>query len=147
VNKPNCFACLFALIFVTWPHPRVGAAPRCYPTERFKVLDDQWVRDTLTNLVWQRQASATTMTWTAAKIYCSSAGLRLPTVKELFSIVDFVVSPPHIDKKAFPSTPAESFWTSSPDAGYCGAAWVVQFDYGLWSNTQESATYRVRCVR
>ena len=41
MNKPNCFACLFALIFVTWPHPRVGAAPRCYPTERFKVLDAQ----------------------------------------------------------------------------------------------------------
>jgi hypothetical protein len=147
VRQTKYLACLFALALVAGPEPRAGAAPRCYPTERFKVIDDQWVRDTLTNLVWQRQASAATMTWTAAKTYCADAGRRLPTVKELFSLVDLTVAQPHIDQKAFPNTPAEPFWTSSPRAGYCDAGWSVDFHDGLWFVNHESITYRVRCVR
>jgi hypothetical protein len=147
VKQTKYVACLVALAVVVWPHPRAGAAARCYPAERFKTLDDQWVRDTLTKLVWQRQASATTMTWTAAKSYCTSAGLRLPTVKELFSLVDLTVAQPHIDSKAFPNTPAEAFWTSSPAAGYCDAAWSVDFHDGRWFVNQDPVTYRVRCVR
>jgi hypothetical protein len=146
VMKTKYLACAFALVLVAWLHVRAGAAPRCYPTERFNVIDDQWVRDTLTNLVWQRQASATTMTWAAARTYCANAGLRLPTLKELFSIVDLTVARPRIDQKAFPNTPAEWFWTSSPRVDYCDVAWFVDFDDGLWLSTNESATARVRCV-
>ena len=53
------------------------------------VLSGGLVGDTLTNLVWQRQASTTTMTRAAAQTYCSSAGsdFRLPTLKELLSLV------------------------------------------------------------
>jgi Protein of unknown function (DUF1566) len=123
---------------------------RCYPTSRFVVLDGGLVRDTLTRLVWQRQASATTMTWADAQTYCSSAGFRLPTVKELRSIVDFRVAEPGpvIDQVAFPGTPVESFWASSPCAG--GLApymWSIFFRSGYTGGSGPGSKNGVRCVR
>jgi hypothetical protein len=149
MKKTTWLAGALALAVVAWPHGRTGAALRCYPTERFKVLDDQSVRDTLTKLVWQRQASATSMNWADAKTYCANAGLRLPTVKELLSIVDLTVpSPgPTIDQKAFPSTPASYFWTSSPYAGSSGDAWGVYFFNGYSGYVGVGNSDRVRCVR
>jgi len=93
---------------------------RCYPTARFSVLDGGLVRDTLTGLVWQQQGSATAMNWADAKNYCSSLvsggpGFRLPTLKELDSLVDpTVASGATLDKTAFPSTGTKLYWTSSP---------------------------------
>jgi hypothetical protein len=45
---------------------------RCYPTSRFVVLDGGFAHHTLTNLVWQQEASGTTMSWADAQTYCSS---------------------------------------------------------------------------
>jgi hypothetical protein len=94
---------------------------RCYPTSRFVVLDGGLVRDTLTRLEWQQQGSSTTMSWADAQIYCSSliSGFRLPTLKELDSLVDptaAAASGPTIDK-AFPDTGGAEYWTSSPYVG------------------------------
>jgi hypothetical protein len=106
------------------------------------------VLDTLTQLVWQQQASSTTMTWADAKIYCSSSGFRLPTVKELFSLVDLTVtSGAMINQTAFPGTPAESFWTSSPYGGSSSLAWGVNFVNGFSGYGGVGYNLRVRCVR
>ena len=126
---------------------------RCYPTSRF-VVSGRLVTDTLTGLVWQQQAS-TDMTWTAAQSYCSAAGsgFRLSTLKELESIVDLTAtSAPTINRTAFPNTPVDWYWTSSPytaaDDGY-GYAWYVYFSDGVPSSSSEGSgtTNRVRCVR
>ena len=114
---------------------------RCYPTSRFVVgsgSSSGLVTDTLTNLVWQQQKSATRMTWTDAQTYCPS-GFRLPTVKELESIVDLTVNSggpsnrPAINQSAFP-IPADIFWTSSASASnmppYVTLAWSVDFSSG-----------------
>ena len=123
---------------------------RCYPINRFAVLDGGLVRDTLTSLVWQQQAS-TTMTWEAAQSYCSSAGsgFRLPAAKELISLVDLTVtSGATINQAAFPNAPAETFWTSSPNVGSSGYPWHVQFGYGGYSDGYDIGdASRVRCVR
>jgi len=122
----------------------------CYPSSRFVVLSGGLVQDTLTNLVWQQQASATTMTWTAAQTYCSNAGsgFRLPTLKELLSIVDLTVaSPGPTINPAFPNTPAEAFWTSSPYAESSGWAWFVDFLDGSSGGNPVGHLFRMRCVR
>jgi hypothetical protein len=78
------------------------------PLSRFVVVSGGLVQDTLTSLVWQQQPSTTTMSLADAQTYCSSAGsgFRLPTLKELLSIVDLTVtSGPPIDQTAFPNTP------------------------------------------
>jgi hypothetical protein len=86
------------------------------------------------------------MNWADAKTYCSSVGLRLPTVKELDSLVDLTVtSGATIDPTAFPNTPAESFWTSSPYFGSPSNAWGVDFSSGLYGSG--AGVDYVRCVR
>jgi hypothetical protein len=123
------------------------------------------VQDTLTQLVWQQDGSGTragcsgtdnlTCTWAEAKAFCGAlslgglSGWRLPTYKELISIVDFAVASPGstINQTAFPNTPAEYFWTSSPYAGLSGFAWIVSFGKGYPATIDGGLVSRVRCVR
>jgi hypothetical protein len=93
------------------------------------------VTDASTGLVWQ-QVPAPAMTWSAAKASCTTAGagFRLPSLKELQSIVDYGMAytgpGPAIDQTAFPATPVGAYWTSSPFSGSDSAAWMVRFSYG-----------------
>jgi hypothetical protein len=110
------------------------------------------VYDTKTKLTWQQAVPSTTYTWTGAKAYCAGlnlggTGWRLPTVKELQTIVDDSRTSPSIDTAAFPSTPADYFWSSSPLAGSSSGAWGVGFGYGYTSSFVVSDTSLVRCVR
>jgi hypothetical protein len=68
-------------------------------------------------------------------------------VAELLTIVDATRSNPAIDPVAFPSTPAQYFWSSSPYVASGGAGWYVYFDYGYSNGAATSSTNRVRCVR
>jgi len=126
--------------------------------------DGLTVTDTITGLMWQRDGSGTRQatgcdgtrcTWGGAKNYCAGlnlgglSGWRLPAVMELRTIVDFTVtSGARIDATAFPGTPADRFWTSSPYAGSSGYAWYVNFNYGYSYDVDVVGHYnRVRCVR
>jgi hypothetical protein len=137
---------LFALIAFPFAAPR--AAQRCYPTARFAVLGGGLVRDTLTKLVWQQQASPATMNSADAANYCSSSGFRLPTVKELRSLVDHTVtSGPTIDQVAFAGTPASAFWTSSRYVSSSSNVWGVHFGDGTSTDLGAGDLHWVRCVR
>ena len=99
---------------------------RCYPTSRF-LASGGLVTDTLTKLVWQEETSTPDITQTDAPAYCSAAGpgFRLPTLKELDSLVDFTATtPPSINQTAFPNTPVGLCWTSSPYVLSSGDAWA-----------------------
>ena len=100
------------------------------------------------------------MYWSDANAYCSSAGagFRLPTIKELMSIVDLTVtSGPRINQTAFPITPPEDFWTSSTSADIPRWAWAVMFSVGYSheiamdrdASTSQTVDFssRARCVR
>ncbi len=114
------------------------------------------VYDTKTKLTWQQAVPSTTYTWANAKAYCSGlslagTGWRLPTVKELHTIVDESrpnpMTNPWIDPNAFPSTPSDYFWSSSPLAGSSPYAWVIDFSCGDSNGSGVTYTYNVRCVR
>jgi Protein of unknown function (DUF1566) len=110
------------------------------------------VYDTKTKLTWQQAVAPGTYTWAGAKAYCAGlslngTGWRLPTCKELQTIVDDSWSNPSIDATAFPSTPASRFWSSSPLAGSSSNAWYVGFNVGYASYSGVSSTVNVRCVR
>ena len=149
MKQAICLACALAPALALWPLARTDAAPRCYPTNRFVVLAGGLVSDRLTNLVWQQQASTATMSWSEAMSYCTAAGFRLPTVKELRSIVDYSVPPPGptINPKAFPNTPAEEFWTSTENRGFPDYSWFVSFKDGLVNSNGTINALRARCVR
>jgi len=114
------------------------------------------VYDTKTKLTWQRSVAPGLYSWSAAKTYCAGVGAtlggtgwRLPTIKELPTLVDFALTTgARIDPNAFPSTPAAGFWSSSLLASSSASAWFVDFGggstpYGFGINGNAN----VRCVR
>ena len=125
-------------------------------------VDGTEVTDSKTGLIWQRcsagqswSAGTSTCTGTAATYTHEAAlsfaktqtGWRLPNVKELSSITDKSRNNPAIDVTAFPATPANWFWTSTPYAGGASDTWGVYFSNGLVNNLSRSSTYLVRLVR
>jgi hypothetical protein len=110
------------------------------------------VFDTKTKLTWQQSVPAATYAWAVAKTYCQTlnlagTGWRLPTRKELQTIVDYSQSNPSIDPTAFPATPVAAFWSSSPLAGSPPNAWFVLFSDGNMNTNVMSSSFDVRCVR
>jgi hypothetical protein len=111
------------------------------------------VRDKVTNLMWQQDVDSNNYTQSLPAAYCATLALagycdwRLPTRIELVSIVDTTSSGPSIEAEAFPNTPSQAFWTSSPSAHNTGEAWYVDFSTGGVAYNVTSSTLMVRCVR
>ena len=126
------------------------------PVGRYSIADGI-VYDTKTTLGWQRTVSTTPYSWADAKAYCArvgqsalpeGAGWRLPTVKELQTLIDRSQrSAPSIDQSAFPETPPAFFWSSTLLAGSLSYVWSVNFASGGTGNLDESEANYVRCVR
>ena len=162
-----CAACILPDVQAGEPHGAAGS--RALRGCETYVCDEQIVRDPRSGLSWQRvlpevydgcaggylqraDAPGSGCTWEEAKRYCSqlgvaSGGWRLPTKDELLTIADMTRSGPSIDVEAFPGTPSEYFWSSSPYEGQSGNAWDVYFLSGYSYFSSVTAAYRVRCVR
>jgi len=104
---------------------------------RFAIRDGM-VRDSTTGLIWsQSNASAERLSWQDAQAACAALRLgghsdwRLPSIRELLSLVDYERHEPAIDTDAFKCTPSW-YWTSTPLHSSPGVfAWFVFFGYGL----------------
>ena len=111
------------------------------------------VYDVKTKLTWQRTHPTTLYNLSDAKTYCvglslGGTGWRLPTTKELQTIVDYSqATPPTIDRTAFPGTFSDHFWSSTANMGAPFNGWSVTFYFGGTSSEILSATHYVRCVR
>ena len=114
------------------------------------------VTDPRTGLVWQRTASADTFTWAEALATCEAlvhdgaSDWRLPSYKELWSIISFDYVSPAVDPLAFPQTAPDLFWSSTPNRNFATQAYVVSFKDGsipLGISPVMTEKHRVRCVR
>jgi Protein of unknown function (DUF1566) len=131
--------------------PHRDATPPC----RYSISNGQ-VYDSYTRLTWSQSVAAGTYSWAEAKAYCPTStvngvgGWRLPTEKELLTIVDTRQYRPSIDLATFPGTPEEAFWSSTPLAGTGDGEppWNVRLLGGSSdiSLPATSSAY-VRCVR
>jgi len=132
-----------------------GQFPDWAPTpssSAFTANGDGTVTDSRSALVWQQAVDPGLYDQDGAKNFCvefplAGGGWRLPTKAELESIVEFDVWGPAIDSVAFPSTPTNYFWTSSPHAADRSAGWVVLFSTSQSSLRPATGVYLVRCVR
>ena len=75
-------------------------------------------------------------------------GWRLPTQKELFSIVDFSVPGPtaNINATFFPNTVSDAYWLSDDWSANSNLAWFENFYNGISSAKTKLSTGYVRCV-
>jgi len=110
------------------------------------------VDDPATGLHWQQAGLQTNYAWDAALNYCTNlnlqgTGWRLPTVKELHTLVDETRDNPAADALAFPGIAASYYWTSSQPKNFVNLAWAVGFDHGLDVFRGSTSTAYVRCVR
>jgi len=123
------------------------------PPGRF-VATNGTVADTLTTLEWQQVDDDAYRTQDVARTYCNgltlggSSDWRLPTVKELLTLVNHELTPssPSIEP-VFTGTDNEVYWSTTPLAGSASKAWGVFFGPGEATNGSVSNAARVRCVR
>lgn len=71
---------------------------------------------------------------------------RLPTQDELLSLVSTGCTAPAINLKVFPTTPAATFWASTPGSGG-GSVWSVDFNDGFDGLFGQNSELFVRFVR
>lgn len=73
---------------------------------------------------------------------------RLPSVKELATLVDRRHRDPAIDQTVFPIPYREHwFWTSTPTVDYAGLAWTIDFGTGMLLKAPRKVAFHVRLVR
>ena len=115
-----------------------------------------FIDDPHTKLTWQRVIDTAPTTQGNAITLCKASGQRLPTYRELLTIVD---EDPHdewdpdagmgtaryIDPDAFPGTPPTTFWTVSPGS-QSNSAKVVDFGSGRSLDQPTSTSTYYRCV-
>jgi hypothetical protein len=115
--------------------------------------NDGTVTDTSTGLMWRQTHSSSAMTWEQALAYCEDMNFagytdwRLPTIKELRSLVDYSRYNPAIDTTYFPNTAAWWYWSSTTLALYTNHAWVMYFYYGFDSTNYKYNYLYARAVR
>ncbi|KXJ45856.1 DUF1566 domain-containing protein [Marinobacter sp. Hex_13] len=114
-----------------------------------RFIDHSVVTDTKTGLQWTKATVAEDVTFEKAQeaVEALGKGWRLPTVDELFSLVDHSKHEPAIDSDAFPDTKNDCYWTSTPCAWNDTAVWVVYFDDGGVYHGHRSSYACVRAVR
>jgi hypothetical protein len=134
------------------------------PTDQYGAFnrDNVVIYDQKTQLTWERGVAPTPMNQTSAASYCATlvldggGGWRLPTYKELLTLVDeeafdndFNGAPETkaIDLAAFPANPPGYFWSSSLVVGQSGKAWAVDFSSGEGVTQNDQSFASVRCVR
>ncbi|MBT6176837.1 MAG: DUF1566 domain-containing protein [Deltaproteobacteria bacterium] len=107
------------------------------------------VSDEGSKLDWQKTFEKA-LNWTQATDHCGSLGLggnkdwRLPTRKELMTIVKYRLNNPASD---FPEMPAVYFWSASTSSESEGFAWGINFRNGSLNNYDKASTQYTRCVR
>lgn len=136
-----------------------AARGTCIP-QKFRidnsVPNEKTVIDENTGLEWQQNLSTNDYgyVWEQAIEYCEELEYgghndwRLPTVKELFSIVDRRTSPA-INTTYF-DTPVSSVWSSSKDVRDNNYAWITSFYYGnavSSSDCYRNCFFDAGCVR
>ena len=139
----------------------VGAVWASAPLDQYKQFgkSDPEIWDVHTGLHWQRTVPAVVTNHAGALSACSALGgsWRLPTVKELQTIVDEEtysvfeggsVVTRALDRNAFPYAPTGAYWTLTPVKDQPGLMWLVDFSTGaarVQTTSPQEMAY-TRCV-
>lgn len=136
--------------------PVCGASDGCLRPS-YKYVGSGAITSSCCGLEWQEETAPAEYTWSKALEYCASlsllgGGWRLPSIAELYSLVDLSDeshTTPSIAIDAFADTARALYWSSSLDGNSGQAAWGVNFSDGASQSVgiDEQHPHRVRCVR
>ncbi len=121
-------------------------------TNKFVINSNKTVTDTSTGLMWQ-QENEFFAGWGSALLYCENLSLagyddwRLPTIKELQSIVGHEFYGPSIDSEAFPVAKSAHYWSSTTKGQFYQMSWRTTFYHGEIGGDNKPDNYYVRAVR
>ena len=115
---------------------------------------DGTVTDQNTLLMWQQQDDNNrNRNQSSAISYCNSFNFaghtdwRLPTKKELVSIVDYGKYDPAIDNTKFLNAKSSTYWTSTVSTYSSSGGWVIPFLQGKLHGIGLDTQLYARCVR
>ena len=114
---------------------------------------DGTITDSSTGLIWQQTGPSDSMIWEKALAYCEGLNLggfsdwRLPTIKELKSLVDDSRNNPAINISYFLNTVSSFYWSSTTYANGTNGAWGVSFDDGGDFYYGKNSSHYVRADR
>ena len=147
-------------------HPE--SIPASTPNSQLQDNGDGTITDRKTGLIWKQclegqsgsdcaSGGVETFTWQQAlqraQTVNSSGGFagfsdwRLPTIKELSSLVEHQCVDPAINPTRFPHASSDGLWSSSAVAGDALYAWGVRFYYGYTYWGFKNGNYQLRLVR
>jgi len=109
----------------------IRAVPRrqVLSASRFRNNGDGTTTDTVTGLMWQQDTPESGMDWQSALSYCAGIELaghadwRLPTIKEIASLIDYGKTNPAIDVTFIGDTESDRYWSSTTREGAMSSAW------------------------
>ena len=105
-----------------------------------------WMQSALEDTFTFEDAQQAAQNLNAQKGFAGHADWRVPSQDELLSLV-VEGNHPCICKEAFPDTPEQWFWTSTPHAENASDAWTIYFGYGGVYTSRQYYCNRVRLVR
>lgn len=141
------------------------------PFSRYRVSPNGLVTDSKTGLIWRRcsegqffqgnscKGEAKKMSLADTQVWIKQlnqgpgparqefADWRLPTQDELLSLASSACTDPAINLKAFPTTIAAPYLTSTTGSGGAGGLWVVDFKDGFDGLIDQRREQFVRLVR
>ncbi|HET8900048.1 MAG TPA: DUF1566 domain-containing protein [Rhodanobacteraceae bacterium] len=114
--------------------------------------DPPCMADQVTGLIWSTETLAA-LDWAdanavgATQARCGiDAGWRLPTRRELLSIVDHGVTGPAIDAAVFPDTLNAAYWSADAYAADPAQAWTIDFIDGDTLHVEQTQPQAARLV-
>lgn len=144
--------------------------PLSLPSERFVAQDDGAISDTSTDLMWQRcalgqrwngsncEGEPRALSWTEAQQAVAEVNedgtyffndWRVPSIRDLASIIERQCDQPRTNIEVFPTTPADFFWTSSTRTGEDAntGAYALSFGAEGVEHHPQADEHHVRLVR
>lgn len=116
-------------------------------TDRYVKQSSGCILDNTTGLEWESESHGP-MPWAEAMQHAAALGdgWRLPTIHELFALVDPARFNP---ATTLPGMRADWYWSSSSSSCAASAfyAWFVYFSSGYVNYSDKTNTFCVRCVR
>jgi hypothetical protein len=77
---------------------------------------------------------------------CGFTNWRLPSRRELATLVNYGTSDPTIDATYFPNTLSAYYWSATTRVDYLTDAWLVNFRTGIVGSAPKASFYTVRLV-